>query len=341
MQRKVLSNLYFLLATLLIFVAGAGQLTQVQSSVERGALVVISDPMGGKVYIDDELMHDTTPLVMKDVTVGSHKVKIELGNHRTYQDNVDVKSQKTAVVNVKLEKKGPPQTIIGKDGAEMILIPAGEFIMGSPESEGDDDEHPQHTVFLDAFYIDKYEVTNAQYKQFMDATGHEAPGLWNDERFNQPNQPVVSVSWHDAVAYAEWAGKRLPTEAEWEKAARGTDGRKYPLGNEWDSSKCNSGVDGDGYEYAAPVGSFPDGASPYGVMDMAGNVDEWCADLYDEDYYSRSPQQNPKGPDSGSRRVFRGGSWDSSLTLLRCADRGNFVPTWAASDIGFRCSQDL
>ena len=231
-------------------------------------------------------------------------------------------------------------TIIGKDGAEMILIPAGEFIMGSPEGEGDDDEHPQHTVFLDAFYIDKYEVTNAQYKKFMEATEHKAPEYWDNEKYNQPNHPVVSVTWHDAIAYTKWAGKRLPTEAEWEKAARGTDGRKYPWGNEWDSSKANSYGTSDGYEYAAPVGSFPDGASPYGVMDMAGNVWEWCADLYDGDYYSRSLQQNPKGPDSGSRRVLRGGGWDDNASYLRCARRACGGPTGSGNFVGFRCSQD-
>jgi len=343
MQRKVLTNLYFLLATLLIFVASTGQLSQSQSSVERGALVVISDPMGAKVYIDDELMHDTTPLVVKDVAVDSHKVKIEFENHETWQDDVEVEPQKTALVNVNLKGKGePPNTIIGKDGAEMILIPAGEFIMGSPEGEGEDDERPQHTVFLDAFYIDKYEITNAQYKQFIEATGHQAPNYWDDEGFNQPNQPVVSVSWHDASAYAKWAGKRLPTEAEWEKAARGTDGRKYPWGNEWDGSECNSAGNSDGYEYTAPIGSYPTGVSPYDVMDMAGNVWEWCADCYDRNYYSRSPQQNPKGPDSESWRVLRGGSWYGNAHTLRCANRNFYVlSTLTNARLGFRCAQDL
>jgi iron(II)-dependent oxidoreductase len=245
----------------------------------------------------------------------------------------------------------PEPTIIGKDSAEMILIPAGEFIMGSPEDEGEANERPRHTVFLDDFYIDKYEVTNAQYEQFMEATEHRAPKYWGNEEykeFNQPDHPVVGVSWHDAVAYAAWAGKRLPTEAEWEKAARGTDGRKYPWGNEWDSSKCNSKDSNDGYEYTAPVDrrfpSFPSGASPYayGVMDMAGNVWELCADWYDNKYYRQSPKKNPKGPDSGSMRVLRGGAWIHSTTyFLRCAFRYSYGPTSTDDFVGFRCAQDL
>ena len=195
-------------------------------------------------------------------------------------------------------------------------------------------------MFLDGFYIDKYEVTNAQYKQFMDETGHKAPMYWDDEGFNQSNQPVVGVIWHDAVAYCKWAGKRLPTEAEWEKAARGVDGRIYPWGNEWDSSKCNSYRGDDGYQYTAPVGRFPAGASPYGVMDMAGNALEWVADWYDSNYYSRSPHQNPKGPDAGIRRVLRGGVWDGNTDFLRCAGRILNAPALTYSGVGFRCSQD-
>jgi len=230
-------------------------------------------------------------------------------------------------------------TIIGKDGAEMVLIPAGEFLMGS--NDGSSDKKPVHTVYLDAFYIDKYEVTNAQYKKFMDATGHKAPNYWNDSRFNDPKQPVVGVSWYDAKAYADWAGKRLPTEAEWEKAARGgLVGKKYPWGDKITHDDANyEGTGGkDIWVYPSPVGSFaPNG---YGLYDMAGNVLEWCADWYDGNYYKVSPKENPKGPASGNWRVFRGGSWfDDVHNLLRVASRDNDVPTGMGDDVGFRCAQ--
>ena len=234
-----------------------------------------------------------------------------------------------------------PQEIVSEiDYAQMILIPAGKFRMGSLEDEGYGDERPQHTVFISAFYIDKYEVTNAQYKKFMDVTGHKAPNYWDDERYNQPNQPVVGVAFNDALAYAQWAEKRLPTEAEWEKAAHGTDGRKYPWGNEWDNSKCNSDTSDDGYEYSAPVGSFPADVSPYGIQDCAGNVLEWCADWYDNEYYSRSPKKNPDGPDSGRYRVLRGGSFHYFPYNWHCAFRYAGMPTDTNHDIGFRCALD-
>jgi iron(II)-dependent oxidoreductase len=310
--------------------------------IPKGILEIISEPTDAKVWIDGKDV-GVTPYSGSIVAGEEHNVIVSAEGYKFTSQKVTVQTGGKEVVSVVLKKLEPGEgNIIGKDGAEMILIPAGAFIMGSPEGEGDDDEHPQHTVFLDAFYIDKYEVTNFQYKQFMDATGHGAPDYWNNENYNQPNQPVVGVTWHDAIAYAKWAGKRLPTEAEWEKAARGTDGRIYPWGNEWDSSKCNSGVGGDGYQYTAPVGSFPAGASPYGVMDMSGNVWEWCADWSDRNYYSRSPQQNPKGPDSGSERVLRGGSWfNTDRTDLRCAFRVWDNPGFRGHYRGFRCAQDV
>jgi len=228
-----------------------------------------------------------------------------------------------------------------KDGSVLIYIPAGEFTMGSSDN---DDEKPIHTVYLDAYYIDKYEVTMGQFREFCSATGRSIPHRpsWNPG----DNYPVVNVSWYDASAYASWAGKRLPTEAEWEKAARGADGRKYPWGNDWNGSYCNHGSDSspwtdasDGYEYTAPVGSFPQGASPYGVMDMAGNVWEWCQDWFDKDYYQSSPSRNPTGPSSGSARVLRGGSWGFNQLDCRSTFRHGGSPQSGYASDGFRCAR--
>ena len=242
-------------------------------------------------------------------------------------------------------------------GREMVLIPAGEFQMGS--NDGEDDEKPVHKVYLDAFYMDKYEVTNAQYRRFVQATGHSEPEgrayvdgekrsdfrPWSDSRFNGDSQPVVCVGWDDAQAYAKWAGKRLPTEAEWEKAARGglTD-EKYPRGDSITHDDANySGTSGkDVWSETAPVGSFdPNG---YGLYDMAGNVWEWCADGYYSSYYSMSPERNPTGPNTGFVRVLRGGSWYYNLYApfyLRVAYRYFNIPSYSYYGVGFRCvSQD-
>ena len=241
-----------------------------------------------------------------------------------------------------------------KDSSVMVKIPAGTFTMGSAASDADRDEKPVRQVYLDEYWIDKYEVTNRQYKKFCDTTGRSYP---EDPRFDgmssyfnrYPDHPVVNVSWDDAKAYADWAGKRLPTEAEWEKAARGTDGRKYPWGNsDPTGSRCNfadrntdfrwrdKNVD-DGYRNTSPVGHYPAGASPYGLLDMAGNVWEWCNDWYDEDYYSRGANNNPQGPSSGSSRVNRGGSWFLNAWNLRSAVRLRFEPSLRSDYLGFRC----
>ena len=239
--------------------------------------------------------------------------------------------------------------------ASMVLVPAGEFLMGS--DAGDPDEHPQRRVYLDAYEIDKYEVTNVQYRRFLLATGHEPPQSWPGRYVafrpdrdpdwrgaeypdGEATHPVVAVNWEDATAYCAWAGKRLPIEAEWEKAARGTDGRVYPWGEEWDMGRANVGETGLGY--TQPVGSYPGGASPYGALDMAGNAWEWVADLYDRQYYTYAPDRNPPGPASGTgERILRGGAWDSPPDHVRACYRNAthfFGPNYRA---GFRCARSI
>jgi formylglycine-generating enzyme required for sulfatase activity len=227
----------------------------------------------------------------------------------------------------------PTDTPIAFAPPGMVYVLAGEFIMGS--DEGDSDERPVHTVYLDAFYIDKTEVTNAQYWACVEAGACDAPSVtYYDANYAQ--HPVVFVSWNAADAYCRWAGKRLPTEAEWEKAARGTDGRTYPWGE---------GIDCDHAQYnectgrTVLVGSKPKGASPYGALDMAGNVWEWVANPYDSGYYSQSPARNPPGPDSGEYRVLRGGSWNFNLWDARCASRRWYTPRLRGNYVGFRCAR--
>ncbi|HKO29532.1 MAG TPA: formylglycine-generating enzyme family protein [Nitrospiraceae bacterium] len=223
----------------------------------------------------------------------------------------------------------------------MVLVPAGEFTMGSPT--GDTDERPPHQVYLDSFLIDKHEVTVGQYAEFLQQAGGNAPSDWKAmNQLSNKKRPVSNVDWADAVAYCKWTGKRLPTEAEWEKAARGTDGRLYPWGNEPPTTRhANYGQSGLNNNGAlAPVGSFEEGKSPYGIYDMAGNVWEWVSDWYDHDYYKNSPQRNPEGPPTGGFKGIRGGSWNSSPRALRSADRYWDPPTFRSQySPGFRCAK--
>ena len=286
----------------------------------------------------------------------------------------------------------PPATIVGNDGTEMVLVPAGEFSMGSDADEIDrllqgrtkvkrevfEREIPRHRVYLDAFYIDKYEMTNARFQQFVQATGHrthaerEGSGyVYTGQKWEQVNganwraprgpgssiasleqHPVVQVSQEDAKAYCSWAGKRLPTEAEWEKAARGTDGRIYPWGNQFDGKRtnfCDTNCDtiwknhtaSDGYRYTAPVGSYEGGKSPYGAYDMLGNVWEWVSDWFDENYYRNSPARNPQGPASGDQAVRRSGGWATLAFHVRAPDRNGNVPAFRVDLSGFWCAKTL
>jgi formylglycine-generating enzyme required for sulfatase activity len=275
--------------------------------------------------------------------------------------------------------------VIASDGAlpgsEMILVPAGNFTMGGGTG-AESDELPAHSVYLAAYYIDKYEVTNAEFGAFIGAGGYNIAALWSLEGWaartsanwtqpaywgqdayrsgpGWPGFPVIGVSWYEAEAFANWVWKALPTEAQWEKAARGTDARLYPWGNETDNlgARANYSGSGDPYESGSsqitPVG-FYDGhehllppfqtissPSPYGGYDFAGNAWEWVHDWYSSSYYSTSPTSNPQGPSTGSSRVLRGGSWSYGTTNLRCAERysGASPPTSRINNYGFRCAR--
>jgi formylglycine-generating enzyme required for sulfatase activity len=257
-----------------------------------------------------------------------------------------------------------------KDGMQMVYIPPGEFIMGSSDAEieswlkenpGDErdyylDEQPQFSIDLEGFWMGRTEVTNAQYQRFVAATGHPAPKHW--ERGLIPpgleQFPVVNVSWADAVAYCEWAGARLPTELEWEKAARGSDRRTFPWGFTWAEGRCRyfgshmarmkKGEPTDPVrDGPAAVGSYPKGASPYGCLDMAGNLWEWCADWYDGRAYDRYASGDPASPVSGTLRVVRGGSWMAveRMAQYRCADRYANGPVNWLPHYGFRCAHNM
>jgi formylglycine-generating enzyme required for sulfatase activity len=241
------------------------------------------------------------------------------------------------------QPEGAPASDESPVKEEMILIPAGPFIRGT--DVGGFDERPPREIFLDAFQIDRYEVTNYQYAQFASATGHRKAGpppryAKNIARMRGPNQPAVYVSWDDAGAYCQWKGKRLPTEAEWEKAMRGTDGRLWPWGNAEQSSGANWARVNDGYEATAPVGTFKSDASPFGVMDGAGNVMEWVEDWYSETYYRESPERNPPSPEHGVYRVLRGGAYTTTGGDLRVTSRSKMVPDFRDETIGFRCAMN-
>ena len=233
----------------------------------------------------------------------------------------------------------------------MLLVPAGKFMMGS--ERGGKDEKPAHEVFLDSFYIDKFEVTNELFAKFLQKAGvkesKETQALFETHPHGviarggrwMPaprlrKHPVVCVTWEGAMAYARWAGLDLPTEAQWEKAARGTDNRFFPWGNEFSSAKCNCKQ--SGIMHTTPVQQYKDGISPHGCWDMSGNVWEWCHDWYSPDYYAQSPDVEPLGPDEGEMKVLRSGGWGADAAAIRCSARYYAPPEIHIETLGgFRC----
>jgi formylglycine-generating enzyme required for sulfatase activity len=231
------------------------------------------------------------------------------------------------------------------DGMVLVYVQEGKFKMGT--DEGTENQGPMHTVFLDSFWIDKTEVSNQMYEECVQAGACEPlakSSSWNRESYyddpQYANYPVIYIDWYRAEAYCKWAGRRLPTEAEWEKAARGVDGRTYPWGEEIDCNKTNYyPEEGACVGDTSESGSYPGGASPYGALDMGGNVWEWVADWYSSEYYVSSPKSNPAGPAYGDQRVLKGGCWDDTSKYISSAYRYG----WDPSDdsfyhVGFRCA---
>ncbi len=341
------------------------RLTQAEATLN-----ITSTPSGADIYIHGTRV-GKTPLENYEIDTGLSGEKwvfvgLRHAGYRPLLWEVMFERGKRKDWNAPLKKL--PTTSSGTQTVfwpEMIYIPAGEFQMGSNDSDAEPDEQPVHTVYVDEFYIDRYEVTNAQYKAFIDANPqwrkdripkeyHNGYYLWYWNGNNYPegkaDHPVVCVSWYAAMAYAKWAGKRLPTEAEWEKAARGgLIGKKYPWGDSIDKSKANYDKTNSGTPQTALVGKYsPNG---YGLYDMAGNVSEWCLDALDADFYASSPRRNPiAGKNTINQivndflsikgaRIVRGGSWTSLERHVRVTDRcgawGN--PAYTRKEFGFRC----
>ncbi len=235
-----------------------------------------------------------------------------------------------------LEQPTPAET-------PMVEIPAGEFAMGSDGRQALEDERPMHRVWVDDFSMDLHEVTTAQYAVFLTATNRLAPWQWNTVDLSQHrDRPVIGVDWSDADAYCQWKGKRLPTEAEWEKSAKGTDGRLYPWGNQVPTKDLANFALGARFSYSQvlmPVLSYEQGKSPYGLYQMAGNVGEWVQDWYAANYYETSPDRNPQGSEQGQFKVLRGGSWSDLPKYLLTYGRFKLPPETRNSYTGFRCAK--
>ena len=321
-----------------------------------GNIAVEGDVPGAEVLVDGDLagrVAEGEALLLENIPAGTWTVSIRDFTGRTGSQSVIVHEGQTAVSRIELLEQARERTTkdfvsLGsnpegfeerwrvRDGVIVVRIPEGPFLMGSEHPQSEADERPSHQVVVDEFLIDKTEVTWRQYAKFASSEGHALPPspMWGQ----LPHYPLSFVTWEEAEEYCRWVGGRLPTEAEWEKAARGTDGRDYPWGKEWDPTRCNS-ISG-GMHRPQPVGSYHGCASPYGVLDMAGSHWQWVSDWYGADYYANSPERNPQGPATGSARVKRGGYWMNHPTQIRVTHRGKSAPDWRNAPHGFRCAHD-
>ena len=367
--------------------SGIGALPLASTSLRLEDMVMIGFPLGAgpwhvtkgnigsrqgrTIYFDPRVDSGNSggPIIQKGKVVGvvmaarSSGQGITVRGVQDYIEGFGITAQdRTSSASMMTESSPPPaatakpepqpmtqdREITGKDDAPMVLIPAGEFLMGSPDDEGGKNEHPRHRVYLDAYSMDRFEVTFSRYAKFLQSTGRQAPRDWAQVKISKhSDRPAVGVSWNDAETYCRWAGKWLPTEAEWEEAARGTDERAYPWGNEQPTPRLanfvkESTIIENVYDkFLAPVDSYERGKSPYGLHHMAGNVWEWTADWYDEDFYAKSPQRNPTGSSNDTGvKVIRGGSWRDVPGHVRSAHRGWATPATRVDHLGFRCAQD-
>jgi sulfatase modifying factor 1 len=328
-----------------------------EPAVAYGRISVTADVPGAEILLDGGFVGRTSelsPTVLRNVPAGKREVRVRDFSGRTAQKHVVVKRDKTVQVALRILPPSSPEAgndlvRIGKnaqgyeeywrrkDGALAVRIPAGEFVMGSPEGEGEPAERPQHRPYVSEFLIDKTEVTWRQFRRYAEATGTPLPPapVWGALE----DYAASNILWAEAKAFCEWVGGRLPTEAEWEKAARGTDGRRYPWGSQWELDHCNAWQGGP--HRPESVGSYPNCVSPYGVLEMPGSTWEWCADWYDEHYYRESPSKDPQGPTSGTARVLRGGAWLNQATWLRPAYRHKTPPSSRNVLHGVRCVLDV
>lgn len=324
--------------------------------LEYGEMAVAADVPRAEIFLDGGFVGWTSsdgPVVLSAVRVGEREVIVQDASGRQARTVARVgKGRRTSLLLTLMKgssaspnglrplgrnPQGGEEFWGEKDEAIVVRIPGGEFQMGSPEGEGDPSERPRHIVRVKGFLMDKTEVTWGQYRRFLTASSSQPPPkspVWGmPEAF-----PASSITWDEARAFCAWTGGRLPTEAEWERAARGDDARQYPWGNTFDPWRCNTR---DGGPHApTPAAEYPDCVGPYGVLDLTGSVSEWCSDWYEEAYYAKSPAENPTGPETGSRRVSRGGTWMSASQSSRVTSRLGVDPPWHGPMQGFRCAQD-
>lgn len=323
--------------------------------IEYGEVSVKSDVPRAMIFLDGGFVGRTSsdgPFVLSAVRTGKREIVVADPSGRQARAVAQVEKGSRANVLLTLlptsvsgagilrplgrNSQGSEEFWREKDGAVVVRIPGGEFRMGSADGKGEPNEHPQHAVRVQHFLMDKTEVTWGQYKLFLAASSHPPP---KSPVWGMPEAlPVSSISWGEAGAFCAWAGGRLPTEAEWERAARGDDERQYPWGNTFDPWRCNTRDGGPHAPTAAAAN--PDCVSPYGVLDLSGSVAEWCSDWYEDAYYAKSPTENPTGPATGNRRVSRGGAWMTPSEFTRVVSRAGIDPTWHGPMQGFRCAQD-